>query len=155
MGWIDIAYGLYNANQNSGGSSRSSGSSSSSSNASGGGWGSFWDAMLGGAAAWADAEDREDSENNQGRNSRELARTTGQESRRTAEYTSGLADYYRRKQLEERRDGMSNFGQFARQQFTQTYTPPRVGAAPTAADYEMNSMKPTTAGGLAGVARGG
>lgn len=150
MGWADIAYAMYsgyNASQNGGGSSNSGGSS--------GGGTDFWGALLGGLDSWADNENDKDKDRRSSQAAQALARTTGQESRRTAEYTAGLADYYRRLQMQERRQGMSNFGQFARRQYNQTYTPPPVGAAPTAADYELASQKPTTAGGLAGVARGG
>jgi hypothetical protein len=52
---------------------------------------------------------------------------------------------------------MSNFGQFARQSWNQTYTPPPVGPVPTAMDYEnvQSVAPPKTGGGLAGMARGG
>lgn len=109
---------------------------SSGSDSSGGGGTDWWGALWAGISAYSQGRQQEEQMERQGLISREAIAEQGRQGRLNTEFEMGLADYYKRKNQEDRRKGFSNFGQFANNQYTQTYTPPAVGEAPTAFSFE-------------------
>jgi hypothetical protein len=117
----------------------------------------WWGAILSGISAYSQGKDRGKDADRAGQWGLRAIQETGAQSRRNSAYESGLADFYRRSLQQERRQGFSNFGQFSRNQYNQTYTPPPVGAAPSPDMYDQPAdiPMPKTSGGLAGLASRG
>lgn len=92
-------------------------------------------ALMSGISAYSSSRDAEDQQERGGLISRENIQEQGNQSRLNTEYEMSLADWYKKKAQEDRRKGFSNFGQFATNTYNQTYTPPAVGAAPSARSF--------------------
>lgn len=95
----------------------------------------WFGALMSGISAYSSSREAEDQQERGGLISRENIQEQGNQSRLNTEYEMSLADWYKRKDKEDRRKGFSNFGQFATNTYNQTYTPPAVGAAPTARTF--------------------
>jgi hypothetical protein len=159
MSWGAIAAGMTNYGAGSGGgSSGGSWMDWFGGSGSGGGGTDWYGAILSGLSSYSEGRQRGKDVDRQGEWTIRGVQEGGRQSRLNSQYEASLADHYRRLQQQERRQGFSNFGRYARNQYeAPTYTPPPVGAAPTAMAFEEEwqaaAPKPKTAGGLAGAAR--
>lgn len=110
----------------------------------------WWGALFSGISSYSQGREtrdmNEDQIRQQGEQSRQNIGEQGRQQRLNTQYESGLADYYKQLNQQRRRQGFSNFGQFANTQYNQTNTPPPVGAVPNALAFEEEQRRLMTGG---------
>lgn len=121
------------------------GGGSTGDNTSGGGT-DWWGALMSGISSYSQSREARDQQERGGLISREAIQEQGQQGRLNTEFEMGLADWYRQQERQRKRDGFSNFGQFATNQYTQTAPPPALGPAPTARSFWEAQQTPPAGG---------
>jgi hypothetical protein len=137
-------------------------SGGSSSSSSGGDY-DWFSAIMGGLESYSNARQSSKEQDERGRWGLRATREQGHQQRLNTAFEMSLADWYKQKEKERRRQGFSNYDQFATRQYETPFKPAPLGVAPTPESFNPNYdprtgeylEKPRTGGGLAGMARGG